>query len=405
MAWNQPGGNGDDPWGNRGQQQGPPDLDEVLRKLQDKLNGLFGGKPGPSSPGGGSGSGGSGGGISLKFGGIGIGVVLIGALAVWAVAGFFVVEPPERGVVLRFGAFDREVGPGLNWRPYFIDTVEIVNVAEIRREEIGFRSAAGGQGSVPTEALMLTGDENIIDVHFVVQYRVKDAANYRFNVVEPDLTVRQATESAVREIVGRSKMDFVLTEGRNAVATEAENLIQEILDRYNAGLQITSVNMQDAQPPREVQDAFNDAVKAREDEVRLTNEARAYAADILPKARGEAEAIRQAAEGYRQRVVAGAEGETDRFLKVLTEYQKAPEVTRKRLYLETVETVLSNTSKIMVDVKGGNNLLYLPLDRILDRGGQAPARTQGLSMDGFNSPRVGQDDNLRSRTLLDGRVR
>lgn len=405
MAWNQPGGNGGDPWGNRGQQQGPPDLDEVLKKLQDKLNGLFGGKQGSTPPGNGPGGGSGGGGIGFHLGGIGLGVVLVGALVVWGVAGFFVIEPPERGVVLRLGELNRVVGPGLNWRPYLIETVEVVNVAEIRREEIGFRSAAGGQGSVPHEALMLTGDENIIDVKFVVQYRVKDAANYRFNLVDPDTTVRQATESAVREIVGRSKMDFVLTEGRNAVATEAETLIQEILDRYEAGLQVTSVNMQDAQPPREVQDAFNDAVKAREDEVRLTNEARAYAADILPKARGEAEAIREAAEGYRQRVIAGAEGETDRFLKVLVEYQKAPEVTRKRLYLETVETVLRNTSKVMVDVKGGNNLLYLPLDKLMERRSETTSGVRDYDSSTVSAQEMGLDDSRRSRSSSDGRIR
>ena len=256
MAWNQPGGNGGDPWGNRGSQQGPPDLDEVLKKLQDKLNGLFGSKKGPRPVNGGDGGSGGGGGPRFNLGGMGVGVVLVGALIVWGMAGFFVIEPAERGVVLRFGDFNREVGPGLSWRPYFIESVEVVNVDEVRREEIGYRSAAGGQGSVPHEALMLTGDENIIDVKFAVQYRVKDAGNYLFNVVEPDTTVRQATESAVREIVGRSEMDFVLTAGRNAVATEAETLIQDILDRYEAGLEITSVNMQDAQPPREVQDGL-----------------------------------------------------------------------------------------------------------------------------------------------------
>ena len=405
MAWNQPGGNGGDPWGNRGSQQGPPDLDEVLKKLQDKLNGLFGSKKGPRPVNGGDGGSGGGGGPRFNLGGMCVGAVLVGALIVWGMAGFFVIEPAERGVVLRFGDFNREVGPGLSWRPYFIESVEVVNVDEVRREEIGYRSAAGGQGSVPHEALMLTGDENIIDVKFAVQYRVKDAGNYLFNVVEPDTTVRQATESAVREIVGRSEMDFVLTAGRNAVATEAETLIQDILDRYEAGLEITSVNMQDAQPPREVQDAFNDAVKAREDEVRLINEARAYAADILPKARGEADAVREAAEGYRQRVIAGAEGETDRFLNVLTEYRKAPEVTRKRMYLETVQSVLSNTSKVMVDVEGGNNLLYLPLDRILDRRPQARSRTQGSSMDDQSTQTQSRDEDRRSRSLLDGRIR
>jgi membrane protease subunit HflK len=254
--------------------------------------------------------------------------------------------------------------------------------------------------------LMLTEDENIVDVQFTVQYRVKSPRNYLFNVLEPDMTLRQATESAVREVVGKSKMDFVLTEGRSAVAARAEELIQEILDRYGTGLIVTSVNMQSAQPPKEVQAAFADAVKAREDEERFKNEARAYAADILPKARGDANARRERALAYKQRVVAEAEGETDRFLKLLAEYEKAPKVTRDRLYIEAVESVLARTSKVLVDVKGGNNLLYVPLDKILaGRGVTSSAESNDVSSGADSSTAGADQDQARRTRRLDVRGR
>ncbi len=363
MAWNQPGGNGSrDPWGNRGGNQGPPDLDEVLKKLQGQLGRVFGGKSGGG--GGTSGSGfrlGGGGGISL-------GLIVAVALGVWFFAGIFIVDPAEEAVVLRFGKYSRTAGPGPHWAPYFVDEVRTVNVQRIRSEEIGFRSQGGGKGSVPNEALMLTEDENIIDLQFAVQYRIKDTADFLFRVENPIQTLRQVVESAVREVVGRSRMDFVITEGRDVVAAEVETLAQEILDRYKTGVLIISVNMQDAQPPAQVQDAFLDAIKAREDQQRIINEARAYRSDVVPKARGEADAIKERAEGYRQRVIAAAEGETSRFLQVLNQYQKAPEVTRERLYLEAVESILGTTSKVLVDVPGGNNLLYLPIDRLMGSG-------------------------------------
>lgn len=395
MAWNQPGGGngGRDPWGERGQ-QGPPDLDEVLKKLQERLSRLFGGGRVRMPGGGGTRS-------TL----LGIAVVLVVLLAVWAFAGINIVEPAQQGVVLRFGAYDRTVGPGPHWIPYFIEHMDIVNVEQVRREEIGFRSVAGEQGSVPHESLMLTGDENIIDVRFVVQYKVKNARDYLYNVVDPDSTVRQATESAVREIVGRSKMDFVITEGRDAVAREAERLIQQILDRYGAGLTITSVNMQDAQPPRQVQAAFSDAVKAREDEVRLINEARAYAADILPKARGEADAIRERAKGYKQRVIAEAEGKSARFLSMLAAYKNAPVVTRERLYLDTMQDVLGSTSKVIVDIPGGNNLIYLPLDKLLGKHVPQAPQPAASSTDEEAQPHTAAADNRRSRDETGGRTR
>ena len=402
MAWNQPGGNGSkDPWGGRGGQQGPPDLDEVLKKLQARLNRLFGG--GKTSGPGGSGAGG----ISLPAGGgKGILLLVIVALVGWVIVGIYIVEPPEQGVVLRFGKYVRTTDPGPHWAPYFIESVEKVNVDLLREEEVGFRRTGTSTTTVPRESLMLTEDENIIDIQFAVQYRVNDAAAYLFNVRDPDLVLRAATESAVREIVGRNSMDFVITEGRDAVASEAEVLIQEILDRYGTGLHVSSVNMQSAQPPAEVQAAFADAVKAREDEQRFKNEARAYAADILPKARGDANAILEQSQAYKARVVAGAEGETSRFLQVLTEYDKAPEITRERLYLEAVESVIANSSKVLVDVQGGNSLMYLPIDRLLNQGGSAGAQsTVPMSGDARGQRQDELDESLRQRSELRDRTR
>ena len=373
MAWNQPGGNGNrDPWGNRGSQQGPPDLDEVLKKLKDSLGKLFGGTSGSGGVGTGAG-GGSG------IGGAGILAVLIVLLVGWGLWGFYIVDEPEKGVVLRFGKFVGLSDPGPHWIPKPFYRVVKVDVSEIHTAEVGFRSTGGSDSSVPHESLMLTQDENIIDMKFAVLYRVRDPDLYLFNVLDPRNTLRQATESAVREIVGRSTLD-VITEGRVAVSTEARGLIQDILDRYGeggSGLVVTSVNMQGAQPPREVQDAFADAVRAREDEERFKNEARAYAADILPRARGDANAIREAAQAYKARVIAAADGETDRFLKVLTEYRKAPEVTRQRLYLEAVESVMANSSKVLMDVEGGNNLMYLPIDKLIGRPADDDSQNDG----------------------------
>ena len=398
MAWNQPGGNGGrDPWGNRGGQQGPPDLDEVLKKLQSRLGRVFGGRSG----------GGGGGGFSLPGGGlVGVGVILAIIAGAWALAGFYIVDPAEEAVVLRFGEYRTTTREGLHWAPYFIDSVEKINVKQIRNQEIGFRSSGGSQAAIDRESLMLTEDENIIDIKFSIQYRVNDARNYLFNVLDPDQTLRQATESAVREVVGRSGMDFVITAGRDVVASETSTLIQEILNRYEAGLRITSVNMQDAQPPAQVQDAFFDAVKAREDQERIINQANAYKADIVPKARGEANAMLERAEAYRQRVIAQAEGETDRFLKVLDEYQKAPDVTRERLYLETVEQVMANSSKVLVDLKGGNNIMFLPLDKLLSgNAGGSVIRPGAMDSSDMDSPPMGMDDPRRTRDPLRSRSR
>ena len=405
MSWNQPDGNGGrDPWGNRGRQQGPPDLDEILRKLQAQWGRIFGRRSG-----GGAGSGrGSGRGFRFGRGGsVGAGLVAVVLLTVWWLGGIWIVQEPEKGVVLRFGAYHRTMDPGFNWAPYFIDSVVTVNVDRVRNAEIGFRHQGSSVAVVPREALMLTEDENIVDLQFAVQYRVNDPAQFLFENREPEIALRQATESAVREIVGRSKMDFVLTEGRGAVATEVQGLIQEILDRYGTGLRVMSVNMQNAQPPAQVQDAFLDAIKAREDQERIINEAKAYQADVVPKARGEATAILAEAEAYQQRVEAIALGDASRFEQVLQAYQAAPEITRDRLYLEAVESVLANTSKVLVDIPEGNNIMYLPLDQIVrSRADGAESERRSFGAAGDSTTRGGSTgDSWRSRDNPTGRTR
>jgi len=402
MAWNQPGGNGGrDPWGDRGAQPGPPDLDEVLKKLQAGLGRLFRGGRGGGPPGG----------ADSGVGGKGLLAILVVLLIGWGIWGFYVVEPPEQGVVLRFGKFVSLSDPGPHWlaRPFY--GVEKVNVEQVHKAEIGFRTAGSTSSSVPHESLMLTEDENIIDIKFAVLYRIGEPDKYLFNVLDPDNTLRQATESAVREIVGRSSLD-VITERRNEVSVEAETLIQEVLDRYGeggAGIKITSVNMQDAQPPKQVQEAFDDAVKAREDEERFKNEARAYAADILPKARGDANRIGEQATAYAKRIVAQAQGDTARFLKVLVQYQRAPEVTRERLYLETMESVMRNSSKVLLDVPGGSNLTYLPLDKLIappgrGAGGGGELRQFGDDQGRARGSSFGEELS-RGRDALRGRSR
>ena len=404
MAWNQPNGNGDrDPWGNRGRQQGPPDLDEILRKLQTQWGRLFGRRPVGGGP---SGRGGSGGGLG-RGGVLGAGLVVVALLAAWWLAGVWIIQEPERGVVLRFGKLHRTMDPGFNWAPYFIDSVVTVNVDRVRNAEIGFRNQGTSVAAVPREALMLTEDENIVDLQFAVQYRVKDPAQFLFENSQPEIALRQATESAVREIVGRSTMDFVITEGRGPVAAETQGLIQDILDRYKTGLHVMSVNMQNAQPPAEVQDAFLDAIKAREDQERIINEAKAYQADVVPKARGEANAMLAEAEAYRQRVEAVALGDASRFEQVLQAYRVAPEVTRDRLYLEAVESVLANTSKVLVDIPEGNNLMYLPLDQIVQSRGSAttPERRSFGAADDTITPGASSGNSRRVRDNPLGRTR
>lgn len=374
MAWNEPGGGNRDPWSGGGRDQGPPDLDEVVRKLSDRFNNLLGGRRGGGGSGGSSGGGGSGAsGSSLV--GIVVIVVIIAVIG-WLIASIYIVNEGERGVVLRFGRYLETTLPGPHLRLFPIDQVEIVNVEERRFREIGYRSAAGGGRqpairSVPKEALMLTQDENIVDVRLAAQYQIKDPRAYLFNVTDPEGVLVHVVESATREIIGKSTMDFVLTEGRSDIVADIRMLSQSILDQYNAGLQIVTVVLQDAQPPEEVQDAFADAIKAREDEQRLKNEAEAYSNEVIPRARGQAARRLEEASAYKEQVIAQAQGEASRFEQLLTAYQQAPDVTRERLYLETLESVLSQVSKVLVDVKGTNNLLYLPLDRLLKSEGAA----------------------------------
>lgn len=367
MAWNEPGGGDKDPWSGRGREQGPPDLDELVRKMQDRFGGLFGGrkKGGAGRPDGG--------------GRLGLGLIILIAAIVWLLSGIYIIDEGKRGVVLRFGKFTEITTPGPHWHiPYPVEEVEVVDVGQRRFVEIGYRST-GGRGNtpvtVPKEALMLTQDENIVNIQLAVQYQVKDPRAYLFNVRDPDLTLKQASESAIREVVGKSKMDFVLKEGRGEIAQQTKDLLQQIMDQYKTGLLVTTVNLQDAQPPEEVQGAFADAIKAREDEARQKNEAEAYANDILPKARGAAARQLEEATAYRESIIAKAEGEASRFRQLLQEYHKAPEVTRERLYIDAMEKVLSATSKVTLDVSQGNSLLYLPLDKMLEGSAGATVKT------------------------------
>lgn len=400
MAWNKPG-NGNsgnrDPWGSgSGPRQGPPDLDEIVRNIQNRLRGLFGGGKG------------GGGKVGIgKAGGIGVGVIIAIVIGLWLLSGFYVVKQAERGVILRFGKLQEVTEAGLHWRlPFPVDSVEKVDVQNVFQMEVGYRSDArtGRVSQVPKEALMLTEDENIVDIEFAVQYRISNAADYLFNVKDPEITIGQATESAIREIVGKSTLDFVITEGRADVANNTQAVLQKILDRYKTGIFITTAKMQKAQPPEQVKAAFDDAVKAREDEQRFKNEAQAYANDILPRARGKAARLVQEGEGYKVSVIARAEGDARRFTQIATEFAKAPEVTRERLYLETMEDVLSNSTKVFIDQKGGNNILYLPLDKIVTQGARAGPES---GSQGGTAVETGgaQPDIDRGRTRTDLRRR
>jgi modulator of FtsH protease HflK len=349
MALNDPN------WGRRGN-DGPPDLDELWRRFRQKLPGFGGGKPGRN--------GGEGGQRQYR-GGAFILVALV--VIVWLASGFYIVDASQRGVVLRFGRLMETTQPGPQWHlPYPIESVEIVNLSQVRTVEVGYRN--NPKNKVLKESLMLTDDENIIDLQFAVQYILRDPTEYLFFNRAPDDSVTQAAESAIREIVGKSKMDFVLYGGREKVAADAQKLMQEILDRYKTGISISKVTMQQAQPPEQVQAAFDDAVKAGQDRERQVNEGQAYANDVVPKARGTASRLLQEADGYKQRVIANAEGEASRFRQIQVEYGRAPAVTRERLYLETMQQIFSSTSKIYVDQKAGGNLLFLPLDKILQMG-------------------------------------
>jgi membrane protease subunit HflK len=335
--------------------EGPPDLDQLWRDFNQRLNGLFGGGKNRGSNSGGGGNGGG----DMKGAGFTFGAVASVAALVWLASGAFIVQEGQTGVVTTFGKFSHTTPAGFNWRwPYPFQGNEIVNVSQVRTVEVGYRGSA--KSKMASEALMLTEDENIIDIQFAVQYKLSDPVKWLYANRDAEDTVRQVAETAIREIVGRSKMDFVLYEGREKVATDTQQLMQAILDRYNSGAQVTNVTMQGVQPPEQVQAAFDDAVKAGQDRERQKNEGQAYANDIVPKARGAAFRLIQEAEAYRAMTVQNATGNADRFKSVLAEYQKAPAVTRDRMYLDTMQQIFSNTSKVMVDSKAGSNLLYLP---------------------------------------------
>ena len=354
MAWNDPGRNRN-PWGNR-PDRGAADLDEALRNLQQKLAGMFGGQ------GGGGAGGGEGGGGDATMRGFGAGTVVLVLVAIWAATGLYKVDAAERAVVTRFGQYVGTTEPGLRWHlPWPIETRQIVNVESVE----GFSD----------QTRMLTSDENLVDINIAVQYRRAEARAYAFNVRDPESTLGEVSESAIREIVGRSRLDFVLEEGRQEIAARTKELIQRTLDSYETGIEVTSVNLQGVAVPEQVATAQRDAIKAREDKERLALEAQAYANDILPKARGSAARQLEDAQAYRARITADAEGEAERFSKLLAAYERAPGVTRQRLYFETLEQVLGNTNKVLVDTKGAGNMMYLPLDKLMER------RTPSLTLD------------------------
>lgn len=360
MSMNNHGwGNKPDPGGNKGGNQGPPDLEELWRDVNRRISTLFGKK------------GGYGGGdarppLNMRQFGGGVVLLLMLVLVLWLASGFYIVDEGQRGVVLRFGSFNRITTSGPNMRlPWPVESHEIVNLSNVRTVEVGYRGAT----KVLKEALMLTDDENIVMVQFAVQYLLKDPQNFIFKNRHPDDAVMGAAETAIREIVGKSKMDFVLYEGREQIAANTAKLIQDILDRYETGVLVRSVTMQSTQPPEQVQAAFDDAVKAGQDRERHKNEGQAYANDVIPKARGAASRLMQESNGYKQSVIANAEGEANRFKQILVEYNKAPDVMRSRMYLETVQQIMASTSKVMVDAKSGSNLLYLPLDKLMQVAG------------------------------------
>ena len=359
--WGRGGSRG--PQGPGGGNQGPPDLDELWRNFNRRLNELFGrrrrggGDEPPPPP------------SSWRFGG-GAGVLIALVLAVWLASGFYIVVEGQRGVVLTFGRFSQETGPGLRWRlPWPIQSNEIVNLQQVRTLEIGYRNNV--RTKVLKESLMLTDDENIVDLQFAVQYVVTDATKYIFNVRRPDESAMQIAETAMREVIGKNRMDAILYETQVDIANKTRDLMQVIHDRYGTGIQISAVTVQNAQPPEQVQAAFDDAVKAGQDRERQKNEGQAYANDVIPRSRGAASRLLQEAEGYKQRVIANAEGEASRFKQVLAEYAKAPAVTRERIYIETMQQILASTSKVMMDFRGAGNLLYLPLDKLMQQGGAA----------------------------------
>ena len=383
MAWNEPGGNNNDPWKNKGgNNQGPPDLDDVFKKLFGKL--------------GGSGNSNGSGGSSINLGGIGLSVLLGILVVVWVISGFYTIREAERGVVLRFGEYNKLVDPGLQWKPTFIDQVIPIDVQTIRDQV-----SAGS---------MLTEDENVVRVQMQMQYRVVDPKKFIFSVVHPEQSLSQALDSAIRYVVGHSTMDAVLTSGREVTRQRVWEELQGIIEPYDMGVSIIDMNFKDARPPEEVKDAFDDAIAAQEDEIRFIREAEAYAREIEPRARGQVNRMNEEAMAYKQRVTLEAQGEVSRFTELLPQYEAAPEVTRQRIYIETMEEVFSNTSKIMIDNQGGGSMMYLPLDKIMERqstnNSSLPMNATQNALDGLrNQATPNRDVNTSPSSIRGGSSR
>ena len=373
MAWNEPGGDNKDPWGNKnnGNNQGPPDLDEVAKKVQESLNKIFGGgskggsSGGPQVP-------------NVKFSSSLIGLIVIVLLGAWFALGFYEVDQQERAVVLRLGEFHETKGPGLRWNPRLFDEVNKVNVTRVRTHT--------------TQGLMLTEDENIVDVNLSVQYVISDPQRFLLEVRDPEISLTHATDSALRHVVGSVELGPILSEGREALGVDIRERLQNYLDSYQSGLQVVQVNLESTQPPQQVQEAFDDVIKAREDEQRVKNQAETYANGIVPEARGRAQRVLEEANAYKEEVIARAQGEADRFRAVLAQYELAPEVTRQRLYIEAVEEVMSNSSKVLVDAESGNNMMMLPLDRLQQAGA-------GAALAGRSNTGSARGDDLSQRDI------
>lgn len=405
MAWNDPQWgnkssgskpNGDQPGGG-GDGNGPPDLDELWKRLNQRLSGMFGGRTGGGNTSGGKP--GFGGGNSRRLGGTLAGL----AGLIWLATGFYIVDEGSIGVVQRFGQYVESSGSGAHWRmPWPIESSRVVNVQGVRTIEVGYR----GKSKNPDEALMLTDDENIVDLQFAVQYNLKSAQEFLFvnrfeSIEDGEDVVRQVAETAMREVVGKNKMDYVLSSGRSDVAAKVKKLMQEILDRYKTGINISQVNMQNVQAPEQVLAAFEDVQKAKQDQDRVKNEAQAYSNDVVPRARGEAARLLQEAEGYKQQVIANAQGDAARFSQLLIEYQKAPAVTRQRMYLDTMQQVMNNSTKVVVDQKGNGSLLYLPLDKLQQIASQPNAAVpEALRQPAAAAPATGPTPLSSGRELL-----
>src|SRR3954465_14455770 len=394
--WGRGGNRG--PQGPGGGNQGPPDLDELWRNFNRRLSEIFrrrgrgaGDEP-PRGPSNGRAIGG------------GAGALVFLVIGVWLASGFYIVVEGTRGVVLTFGKFSQETQPGLRWRmPWPIQSNEIVNLSQVRTLEVGYRNNV--RTKVLKESLMLTDDENIIDLQFAVQYLVKDAQAYSFNVPRPDESAMQIAETAMREVIGKNRMDAILYETQVDIANKSRDLMQAIHDRYNTGIQISTVTIQNAQPPEQVQAAFDDAVKAGQDRERQKNEGQAYANDVIPRARGTASRLQQESEGYKQRVIVSSEGDASRFRQVLTEYSKAPQVTRERIYIDTMREILSSTNKVMMDYRGAGNLLMLPLEKLMQQAGGTVNPTEAQASQRPSEPPPPSDASPRSRESLRNRDR